>query len=137
MGKRVRFRDHLDPAYREWGQKYPRFSGVAECVRLIREHKARGVITDIIVFELAEHAASCLPDLIEAFRDNESGDVRMFVLMALEIARVPESVEFFGEVLRDGNPEYEPYALRALKSIDTREARTLLWEATHQERGAT
>src|SRR5262245_6016074 len=136
MGKRARFHDHLDPAYQEWGRKYPRFPGVAECVRLINEHKARGVITDIIVFELAEHAASCLPDLIQAFRDNPSGDVRMFVLMALEIARVPESVEFFGEVLRDGDPRYQPYALRALKDIDTRESRTLLWQATHQEPSA-
>src|SRR5262249_28069693 len=85
------------------------------------EHKARGVITEIIVFELAEYAASCLPDLIQAFRENPSGDVRMFVLMALEIALLPESVEFFGEVLRDGEPQHQPYALRALKGIDTRD----------------
>jgi hypothetical protein len=136
MAKRARFHDHLDPAYQEWGRKYPRFPGVAECVLLINEHKVRGVVTDIIVFELAEHAGSCLPDLIQAFRDNPSGDVRMFVLMALEIARLPESVEFFGEVLRDGDPRYRPYALRALKDIDTRESRKLLWQATHQEPSA-
>ena len=137
MGQRARFHDHLDPAYQEWGRKYPRFPGVAECVRLIHEHKARGVVTDIIVFELAEHAASCLPDLIQAFRDNPSGDVRMFLLMALEIARVPESVEFFAEILRDRDPQYQPYALRALKGIGTRESRTMLWQAPHQESSTT
>jgi hypothetical protein len=127
------YRDHLDPEYRRWGEKYPRFPGVAECVRLIRSHKAQGAWADIIVHELAANAANCFPELIAAYRADSNDDVRMYVMMALEIARLPEAVPFFAEVICDGDDRFTPYAKRALKGIDTREARTALWNAEHAE----
>jgi hypothetical protein len=137
MGKRTRHRDHIDPEQRRWTRKYPRFPGVEECARLIRAGKARGTWADIIASELAEHAASCLSDLIEAFRTGSSEDVGLYVMMALESARLPESVPFLAEVLHDGNPRFTPYAERALRSINTSEARTVLWKAGRSEPGAT
>jgi hypothetical protein len=133
MGKRNRYRDHVDPEYQRWGRRYPRFPGVAECARLIRAGKARGAWADIIAFELAENAASCLAELIATFRDDPGADVRLYVMMALDIARVPASVPFLGEVFREGDPRYVPYAERALRGIDTSEARTLLWNAARPE----
>jgi hypothetical protein len=136
MGKRNRNlgRDDTDPEFRRWCRKYPRFPGVAECARLIRDGKARRAWADFIVQELAENASECLPELIETFRsDSTEGDVRLIVMMALDIAHVPESVPFLGEVLREGDPRLVPYATHALQGIDTAESRTLLWNATNRQ----
>lgn len=131
MGKRNRYRDHIDPEHQRWGRAYPRFPGVAECARLIRDDKARGSWADIIAQELAENASECLAELIETFRTDPSESVRLYVMMALDIALLPESVPFLAQVLHEGNPLFTPYALRALDGIDTRESRTALWQVTH------
>jgi hypothetical protein len=117
MTKRSRYRDHPDPEYRRWALKYPRFPGVDECLRLIRAGKAQGAWADIIVAELAAHASECLPELIAAFRDDADGSVRLYVMMALDLSRPPEAVEFLTEVLQAGDPRYAPYAERALAGI--------------------
>jgi hypothetical protein len=135
MGSPIDYRGHIDPEYRRWGRKYPRFPGVTECVRLIRAGKARRAWTDIIAYELAAHAAACLPELIAAYREDQGGDVRLYVMMALDRARPPGAVEFLAEVLRAGDPRYAPYAERALTGIGTSEARASLWEARHAEPG--
>lgn len=124
MGKRGRYRDHIDPEYQRWGRTYPCFPGVAECVRLIRGGKARGAWADIIANELAENAGGCLSELMETFRTDSCDHVRLYIMMALEIARLPESVSFLAEVQRAGNPLFTPYAVRTLDGINTREART-------------
>jgi hypothetical protein len=131
MGRHNRYRDHIDPQYQRWGRKYLHFPGVAACARLIRSGKARGSQADIIVFELAENAANCLSDLIDTFRTDPSEDVRLYVMMALELARLPESAAFLTEVMDSGNPRFTPYAARALGAIDTPESRTALRNATH------
>lgn len=117
MGKRNRYRDHVDPEYQRWGRRYPRFPGVAECANLIRAGKARGAWADIIAFELAENAATCLAELIETFRTDTGGDVRRYIVMALDIARIPASAPFLSEVLREADSRYAPYAERALGGI--------------------
>jgi HEAT repeats len=106
---------------------------VAECARLIRDGKARGTWADIIAYEFAENASECLVELIDTFRTDPNESVRQYVMMALDIARLPQSVPFLAEVLREGNPVFTPYALRALDGIDTRESRTALWHATHSQ----
>jgi hypothetical protein len=133
MANRRRYSDHIDPEYQRWGRKYPHFPGVAECARLIRAHKNRGTWADIICEELAENAAECLNDLITEFRSDENAhtDVRLFIMMALEIARPPEAVPFLVEVLRDPDTRLARYAESALKGVDTRESRTALWNAAH------
>ena len=128
MAKRDRYRDHIDPEHQRWGRTYHRFPGVAECVRLIQDGKARGTWTDIIVHELGENAAGCLPELIEVFGSNADESVRLYIMMALDLAWLPESVPFLEQVLREGNPAFTPYAMSARKHIDTKEARTVLWQ---------
>jgi hypothetical protein len=137
MGKRNRYRDHVDPEYRRWGRRYPRFPGVAECASLIRAGKARGAWADIIAFELAENAEACLVELIETFRSDPGNDVGLYIMMALDIARVPASVPFLVEVLREANPGYVPYAERALQGINASEARTAHWNAARPNAATT
>jgi hypothetical protein len=130
MGKPVEYREHIDPEYQRWGRKYPRFPGIAECTRLIRTGKATGAWADIIADELARHASSCLTELLETFRTDPNESVRLFVMMALEKACLPQTVPFLATVLREGNRLFAPYAERGLQSIGTPEARTALWEIT-------
>jgi len=137
MGKCNRFRDHIDPEYQRWGRTYPRFPGVAECVRLILARKATGVWADIIVDELAENAAECLDELTNALREDDTGHVAMHVMMALEIAELPASVDFVSHVLREGDRRLVPFARRTLQAINTRESRTALFQGSRAEPGHT
>jgi hypothetical protein len=52
-------------------------------------------------------------------------------MMALEMAELPESVPFLAEVLRERNPRHAPYAERALRAINTADARTALRNEGH------
>lgn len=131
MAKRNRYRDHVDPDYRRWGSTYSHFPGVAECARLIRIGKTRGAWADIITYELAENAAVCLPELIETFHTDPS--FQLYVMMALDIARTPESVPFLAEILNEGDPRFIPFAVRALKAIDTSASRAALWKSAHPQ----
>jgi hypothetical protein len=133
MGKRDRYRDHVDPEYRRWGRTYRSFPGVDECARLILARKATGAWGDIVAFELAENARDHLNELIHAFRVHESDDVALYVLMALEMAALPATVDFLSSVLRDGNVRFMPYARRALKAIDTRESGIALFNTLDAE----
>lgn len=135
MGKRDRFRDHVDPDYRRWGRTYRSFPGVQECARLILDRKATGAWADIVAWELAENASEHLDEMINTFRAHESDAVALYILMALEEAALPASVDFLSGVLRDGNVTFIPYAQRTLKAINTKESRTALFKLTDAERG--
>jgi hypothetical protein len=69
--------------------------------------------------------------LIDTFRNDSKGSVRLYVMMALETAKLPESVPFLSEVLQSGDPNFTPYVKRALQAINTKGARTALWNAGH------
>ena len=131
MSEAIDYRRHVDPEYRRWGRKHPRFPGVAECVRLLQAGTVRGAWVDIIVHELAVHAPESLAELIETFRSVENERVRLLVLTAIAEARLPTAIPFLAEVAREGHPELAPCAERGLSEIGTGEARAALWEATH------
>ena len=131
MGSASDYSQHVDPEYRRWGRKYPRFPGVTECVRLLRSGKIRGAWVDIVLHELTEHAQECLPELVAAFCSNESEWVRLMVLTAVAQARLPSAIKFLADVVRQRHPRFSPYAEQGLVAIGTREARTALWEAAN------
>ena len=129
MGKRERYRDNPDPDLQAWGRKYRSFPRVDECIRLILAGKALGSWADIVVYELADNARDHLQELINAFRKHASDGAADYLLMALEIAALPESVDFYSDLLFEKNPRFVPYAERALQAINTREARAALFHA--------
>lgn len=130
MAKRLRYHDHVDPDYQQWGRTYRSFPGVEECVRLILARKTKGSMADIIHHELAENAGEHLAEMIDSFNDHAPGDVALYMMMALETAALPDSVEFLSGVLRGGDKIFATYAKRALVAIDTKESRTVLFNAT-------
>ena len=119
---------HIDPEYDRWFQKYPTFPGVAKCVELLKRPNVRGAWRDIICWQLKEHAAQHLEELMSAIRADENAGIRLMLMGALEEAAVPESLPLWKEYLQSGNDEERQYAERALKAINTKEARRLLWE---------
>lgn len=129
MGKRNRYQDHVDPEYRRWGSTFGNFPGIDECEKLILDGKATGASADIITNELAEHANEHLNEVIEMLHKHPSNDVSIYMLMAVELAALPASVEFLSDVLRDGDTRFTSYAKRALIAIDTRESRTVFFNA--------
>jgi hypothetical protein len=131
MAKAIDYRHHIDPEYRRWGRKYPRFPGVTECIRLLRTRNIRGAWRDIIHGELTSHARECLAELIESFRSEENEWVRLMVLAAVADARVAEAIPFLAAAVREKHPRFGPCAERGLQAIGTAEARAALWEATH------
>ena len=131
MGNKTDYRRHIDPEYRRWGRTYPRFPGVAECIRLLRSGKVRGAWVDIIAHELAAHASESLPELLAVFQSDEGEWVRQMVLMAIAEARLPQAIPFLADVARERHPRFAPHAIAGLSAIGTSEARAALWEATH------
>jgi HEAT repeat protein len=88
---------------------------------------------DFIAHELAENAPSCWPELVATFRSESIGDVRLYIMQALEDASLPETVPFLGEVLLDEDERLAAYAERALRRMNTPAARNLLWDVTHRK----
>jgi hypothetical protein len=119
----------MDPDYRRWGRKYPRFPGVVEYIRLLQTGNARGAWLDIIIDDLALHAGETLPELVDAFRSVPDERTRLLILMAIVEARLPSAIPFLAAVSRERHPRFAPYAERGLSQIGTREARGALWEA--------
>ena len=128
MGTATDYRRHIDPEYRRWGRKYPHFPGVAECLRLLHTRNVRGAWRDIIAYELANHAAECLSELVAAFQANEDEGVRLNVVSAIAEARLPAAIPFIAEVTKSPHAHLVSYAVKGLKAIGTREAHAALWE---------
>jgi len=133
MGKRDRYRKSINLEDKRWGQKYRSFPGVGECVRLLLDVRVCGYTLEIIKAELVENASRHLEEMIDAFHNHKTDRVAIFMLMVLELAALPESVDFLATVLRDDNPDYRKWAQMALEAINTRESRTALFNAKDSE----
>ena len=129
MSEVIDYRRHIDPEYRRWGRKYPKFPGVAECLRLLQTTNVRGTWRDIIAYELTTHAGECLSELVEVFQASDDEGVRLNILSAIAEARLPAAIPFLAVVTKSPHPSLVSYAVRGLKAIGTREARAALWEA--------
>lgn len=130
MAQQINYAKHVDPEYRRWGREYPRgFPGIAECVRLIQDGKSRGAWADIIAWELAAHAEVCLTELTAAFNGDKTGEVKLYLLTALEDAAPVSAIPFLVNVMRDADSRLHLYAERTLLKINTRESRIALRQA--------
>jgi hypothetical protein len=129
MMNAIDYRAHIDPEYRRWGRKYPRFPGVAECIRLLKAGNVRGAWLDIIHHELTTRAGECLSELTQAF-PSEDEAVKLSILHALEDARLVAAIPFLAELVRQRHERFSPIAEKALQDIGTKEARVALWGST-------
>ncbi len=119
----------IDPEYERWKRKYPKFPGIDKCVELLRSPNVRGAWIDIVCSEIEQYSKKDPSELIEAVNTAENSEVRNILLGILEGIASPEAVSVFAKILSSDKMDEHDYAISGLRRIDTKEARTVLWNA--------
>jgi hypothetical protein len=130
MESQIDYRQHLDPEYRRWSNRYPQFPGLAECLQLLKSNTLSDEWVDIIGGELAHHAKDCLPDLLTAFEAEIDPWIRLFLLMSLADARLKEAIPFLSQIVLSEKEPFVAYAQNALDALENSDSRTPYWKAT-------
>ncbi|MDJ0765319.1 MAG: hypothetical protein QNJ97_20230 [Myxococcota bacterium] len=119
-------KQHIDPEYARWKRKYPMYPGTEKCVELLRSNSVRGTWIDIICHEIEQYSITNPSKLIEAVERRENHGIRRVLLGILENIACPESISVFIKILESGEEDERDYAVRGLRRIDNKEARTAL-----------
>lgn len=120
-------RESIDPVEQRWYERFPRRPSINDCLAVLKEHNTRGYLLEIVCWELEEHAKDSPQEVIDLTRECTDSWQRHMLLGAIEIAQIPEAASLFADILEKGVPDERPYAIRGLKSLDTKEARTILY----------
>jgi hypothetical protein len=78
---------------------------------------------------LLPHASECVPQLIAEFRSEKQHGLGCWLLELIGSAKSPDAFEFLGEQLRCDDNAFRFWEIAGLKNLNTKESRTLLWEA--------
>jgi hypothetical protein len=123
MGKKR----HISPEYLKWKRKYPKYPGTEKCVELL--WNAHGERIEIICHEIEQHSKTNPSELIEAVEREKNFWVRRILLGILDDIAAPRAIPIFTKILESGEEDEYDYAVRGLRRIDTKEARTILFKA--------
>ena len=77
---------------------------------------------------LRPRAKECLPQLIEAFRNEEVRSVRCWLLELIGEARSAEALPILCEQALSADESFKAWGIAGLKLLDTKAARTFLFE---------
>jgi hypothetical protein len=104
-----------------------RFLGFKNCLRMMRKHNGQ---TQEDGFQwLLPHAAEYVRELIEEFGKEEVHGLRCWLIELIGSAKSPDAFAFLAEQLRSPDEGVRFWAMWGLKNLNTKEARTLLWQA--------
>jgi hypothetical protein len=103
------------------------FPGFKKCMAMMR--KRDGQTREDGFHWLLPHAGEHVHELIKEFGDEEDLGVRCWLLELIGSARSPDSFDFLVGQLRGDDQPLRWWAIWALKNLDTKEARSLLWQA--------
>jgi hypothetical protein len=99
-----------------------------EAMRMMRSHDAQRQEDGFRL--LQPHAAEYLDELIEEFElEREDHGLRCWLLELIGDAASPRALPLLAGQLDSGDASLRDWAAVGLASLDTREARTLLWRA--------
>jgi hypothetical protein len=107
-----------------------KFPGFKKCMAMMR--KRDGQTREDGFYWLLPHAGEYVHELIEEFAKEEDLGLRCWLLELIGSVRSPVEkplLEFLGGQLRAADHRLRSSAMRALKNLDTKESRTLLWQA--------
>ena len=79
--------------------------------------------------ELRQHAKEYLPLLIAAYYDEDNARRQLWIIELIGYARSPDALPFLVEHLHSGDTGIRDWAIRGLQRLNTKEARTILWQA--------
>jgi hypothetical protein len=103
------------------------FPGFKKCMAMMRERDPQ---TNEDGFHwLLPHAGEHVHELIEEFSLEKDHGLRCWLLELIGSAKSPVAFEFLAEQIRSADEGFRIRAIRGLKNLGTKEARTLLWQA--------
>lgn len=112
-----------------WDRWLRRFPGVEYCVELLKRRNTQGELVETICGVLEENALEHANELLAAVDQEENSPVRIQLLGVIENAALEIAIPFWSGLLSGSDSIERLYAVRALKRIDTKESRRLLWQA--------
>jgi len=121
--------DHVDPVARQWYQRFSKQPSIEDCLTVLRQGNLQGGLSDWIGWELTDHAKDSPCEVIDAVGKCEEDYSRICLLMAIEIAVIPEALSLFAEILHSEIEPERECAIRGLQALNSKAARTVLFEA--------
>ena len=110
-------------------KKHPKF-GFAVYLDLMKRRLARGEVYEIVFWGLCDHAQEHAKELIEEFEAHQESDTELkyTFLEILAQGQVREAFPVFRNSLNSPDARLRCWAELALKKLDTKEARRVLFE---------
>jgi HEAT repeat protein len=102
-----------------------RFPGFERCLKMMRHS---GEVSEEGFGLLLPHAAKYLPQLIAAFWDDDNAGIRDWLVELVGEAKSPAAMPFLIERLDDDDESVRDMAVSMLRKLNTKEARTVLWQ---------
>jgi hypothetical protein len=104
-----------------------KFPGYKKCMAMMRMRD--GQTQEDGFHWLLPHAGDYVHELIEEFKQEKDLGLRCWLLELIGSAKSPAAFDFLSGELRGPDQRLRHWAIWALKNLDTKEARTLLWKA--------
>ena len=104
-----------------------KFPGFDKCLQMMRSHD--GEMREDGFAWIGQHASQYVNELVAAFEDEDNCGLRVGLIELIAEAKSSEAFKFLAKQLRSDDWIFRRYAIVGLKNLDTKEARTLLWEA--------
>jgi hypothetical protein len=104
-----------------------RFPGFKKCMAMMR--KRDGQTQEDGFHWLLPNAGDFVYELIEEYNQEKDLGLRCWLLELIGSAKSPAAFDFLAGELRGPDQRLRHWAVWALKNLDTKEARTLLWQA--------
>ena len=120
-------RQSIDPQEQRYYQAYPHFPGIAQGLTLLRHRK--GGYWEAVFGDFETHAPELLDELIQVCRDTSNADIRWMLLEIIGGVQSTTALTLFTDYLTDPDERVRWWAAYGLHALNTKEARTFLWDA--------
>ena len=107
-----------------------RFPGLKQCLKMMRSRDPQ-MQEDGFHF-LAPRAVEFIPELIEVFEAETDRGLRCWLLELIGSAKSPAAFDFLVCQLH-AEPRLRHWAIWGLKELDTKEARSILWQIESEQ----
>ncbi len=104
-----------------------KFPGFKKCMAMMR--KRDGQTKEDGFHWLLPHAGEYVHELMAEFGGEEDFGLRCWLLELIGSAKSPDAFDFLAGQLRADDWRLRKWAIQGLKNLNTKEARTLLWQA--------
>ena len=118
-------RDYYDGSREKFLNKG--FPGFEICLEMMRKNDPQ--MQEDGFFLLGPHAAEFLDRLLAEFYRLENDSLQYWLIELIGKAKSPAAFPFLVEQLYSADESLRYWAIRGLKELDTKEARTILWQA--------